>query len=66
MLPNSNKQIEEWISVENRASIWKRQTGNTSKKKQGLRELRKKLMIPLTACNRFWSGISPHEYNSDA
>ena len=39
--------------MENIASIRKRETGNTNKKKQGLRELRKKLMIPLTACNRF-------------
>ena len=29
--PNSNEQIEQWISVENIASIRKRQTGNTSK-----------------------------------
>ena len=39
--PNSNKQIEESISVENIASIRKRQTGNTSKKKQASRELGK-------------------------
>ena len=60
--PNSNEQIEEWISVENIASIRKRQTRNTSKKKQGLRQLRKKLTIPLI----FGAGFSPHEYNSDA
>ena len=52
MPPNSNKQIEEWILVEKVASIRKRQTRNTSKKKQALRELRKKL-ISLTACDRF-------------
>ena len=60
MPPNSNEQIEEWISVENIASIRKRQTGNTSKKKQGLRELRKKLMILLTACDRFLERDFPH------
>ena len=58
--PNSNEQIEEWISVENIASIRKRQTGNTGKKKQALRELRKKLMIPLTACDRFLERDFPH------
>ena len=58
--PNSNEQIEEWISVENIANIRKRETGNTSKKKQGLRELRKKLMIPLTACDRFLERNFPH------
>lgn len=58
--PNSNEQIEERISVENIASIRKREIGNTSKKKQGLRELRKKLMIPLTACDRFLERDFPH------
>ena len=58
--PNSNEQIEEWISVENIASIRKRQTGNTIKKKQRLRELRKKMMIPLTAWDRFLERDFPH------
>ena len=51
--PNSHEKIEEWISVENIASIRKRQTRNTSEKKQGVRELRRKLMIPSTACDGF-------------
>ena len=58
--PNSKEQIEEWISVENIASIRKRETRNSSKKKQGLRELRKKLMVPLTACDRFLERDFPH------
>ena len=39
--PNSNEQIEEWISVENIASIRKRQTGNTSKKSRDCESLEK-------------------------
>ena len=57
---DSNEQIEDWISVENIVSVRKCQTGNTRKKKQELRELRKKLMIPLTACDRFLERDFPH------
>ena len=58
--PNSNEQIEEWISVENIASIRKRQTGNTSKKNQGLREVRKNVMIPLLPAIVFLERDFPH------
>ena len=41
-------------------AVLESETGTTSKRKQGLRELSKKLMIPLTACDCFLEPDFPH------
>lgn len=55
--PNSSKHIEEWFSVEDIASIRKRHRGSTAEnktiKQQKIKQLRKKMYIPLTARDRF-------------
>ena len=53
MPPNCSEHKEKWFSVEDMASIRKRHSGSKSKEKQKVKELRKRLYIPLTACNRF-------------
>ena len=51
--PNCSKHIEEWFSVEDIANIRKRLPGSTNKDQQKIKQIRKKLYIPLTACDRF-------------
>ena len=53
MPPNCSEHKEKWFSVEDMASIRKRHSGSKSKEKQKVKELRKRLYIPLTACDRF-------------
>lgn len=46
--------------MESMASIRSHHTGDISKKKQGVRELRKKLMIPLITCDHLLQRDFPH------
>ena len=64
--PNSSKHIEEWFLVEEIASIRKRHRGSTNKSQQKIKQLRKKMYIPLTACRRSFSGsrLSRHGFFS--
>ena len=51
--PNCSKHIEEWFSVEDIAGIRKRHPGSTNNDQQKIKQIRQKLYIPLTACDRF-------------
>ena len=62
--PNCSKLIEEWFSVEDIASIRKRHPGSKNNDQQKIKQIRKKLYIPLTACDRILDRDFPDMYFS--